>query len=190
MRYGLGLDFWGSPNILAPVKKKVVVIWPIVVMEMMGEMAPYGVKEAIHQAPTNTILWSTTCNPWLSAWVTGKHWLRGQDSVGNFRRAGSRYKTDGAATNPHLASGAQPRTSESFGTDIIHRMDTRCDSWGDKIVEIHEITKHATKHISFRSNPEIERKVNCFLAAGGDNAKANLLKSYEHCTLYRGMLQV
>ena len=44
-------------------------------------------------------------------------------------------------------------------------------------MEIHEITKHATKHISFRSNPEIERKVNCFLAAGGDNADANILKS-------------
>ena len=55
MRYGLDLDFRGSPNIL-PVKKKVVVIWPTVVMEMMGEMAPYGVKEAIYQAPTNTIL--------------------------------------------------------------------------------------------------------------------------------------
>ena len=34
-----------------------------------------------------------------------------------------------------------------------------------------------TKHISVRSNPEIERKVNCFLAAGGDNADANTLKS-------------
>ena len=44
-------------------------------------------------------------------------------------------------------------------------------------MEIHEITKHATKHISFRSNPEIERKVNCFLAAGGDNVDANILKS-------------
>ena len=42
-------------------------------------------------------------------------------------------------------------------------------------MEIHEITKHATKHISFRSNPEIERKVNCFI--GGDNADANILKS-------------
>ena len=37
--------------------------------------------------------------------------------------------------------------------------------------------KSQTRHISFRSNPEIERKVNCFLAAGGDNADANILKS-------------
>ena len=44
-------------------------------------------------------------------------------------------------------------------------------------MEIHEITKHATKHIAFRSNPEIERKVNCFLAAGVDKADANILKS-------------
>ena len=35
----------------------------------------------------------------------------------------------------------------------------------------------SSKHNSFRSNPEIERKVNCFLAAGGDNADANILKS-------------
>ena len=46
-------------------------------------------------------------------------------------------------------------------------------------MEIYEITKHATKHIAFRSNPEIERKVHCFLAAGGDNADANILKSDE-----------
>ena len=49
--------------------------------------------------------------------------------------------------------------------------------------EIHEditsrkFMKSQTKHISVRSNPEIERKVNCFLAAGVDNADANILKS-------------
>ena len=44
-------------------------------------------------------------------------------------------------------------------------------------MKIHEITKHGTKHIFYRSNPEIERKVNCFLAAGGDNGDANKLNS-------------
>ena len=87
------------PSEIGSKKRK---IWPPVVMEMMGKMAPYGMKETIYQAPTNKILWSTSCNSWLSAWVTGKRkqWLRGQDSVGNFRRAGSRYKTDGDSTTP------------------------------------------------------------------------------------------